>query len=618
MHSACSPAIAAAPLVRSACAPESWPLRTHIVISELTGQKTSLPISRGWILCVLLLLVGQFTVSARSKIELRHIITDTATGQRVAHRSRVRDTAEARSEATAAVQWLQKRSYLLASADSLVCQSDTCRMYIHLGPQFSRAGIRPDPALSDALAQAGLPQHRPFTARQYLSLRPQILRYYEDSGYPFAQLVLDCIELSDGQIRARLRCDAGEHWKIGTIIFSDTAGAHPTFLCNQINLKPGDPFSQKYIDEIEDRLSQLPFVEPAGAPAVTFDVPGLAAVAVPSRKLRANSFDGILGFAPNSAENEKLIVTGSVKLELHNALRQGEELKLEWEKLDEFSQNAQAEAGAKYLFGTRLGCNAGLWIKKQDTSLLNTRLLGQISYYFKGSSSAGANYKQVQSKLITAAAYDSVAQRIKMLESKIQLGGLSYRVARADRRINPRRGHILQLDASTGTKRYRQTKGVPDSVFAPYSRASEVMELGYLAELYIPLSKPLVLMLGSSGQWLYAPQLFSNELYRIGGAKSLRGFNEQSIYASAYTIGTAELRLLFDRMSNIYVFYNQAYYRSHTVNADTHDQPLGFGLGLSVASRNSTFTISYAVGRQYGNPILFSAGKIHFGLINRF
>lgn len=567
---------------------------------------------------MLIFFAGLSSVSAKSKIALVHVITDTALDQRVAHRSRVPDTAAARIEAEAAVQWLQKRHFLLASADSLVCRCDTCIMFVHLGPRFSHAGICPEPSLSNALAQAGLPQRRQLTARQYLTMRPQILQYFEDSGYPFAQLVLDSVDLSGGQIRAQLRCDMGDRWHVGRIDFSDTAGAHRAFLYNQMNISPGDVYSQTYIDAIEDRLGQLDFAEPAGAPAVAFDVPGQASLYVPVRKLRANSFDGILGFAPNGSENEKLIVTGNVKLELHNALRQGEELRLEWAKLDEFSQNAQVEAGARYLFGTRIGCNAGLWIKKQDTSLMHTRMLGQISYYFKGNTSAGANFKQIQSRLISAAAYDSVAQRIKMLESKIQLAGLSWRIAKSDRRINPRKGHILQLDASSGTKRYRQTKGVPDSVYAPYAGTSEVLELGYAAELYVPLAKPLVLMLGSTGQWLYAPQLFSNELYRIGGAKSLRGFNEQSIYASAYTIGTAELRLLFDRMSNIYVFYNQAYCRNRSVHVDTRDQPLGFGLGLSVASRNSTFTISYAVGSQYGNPILFSAGKIHFGLINRF
>lgn len=587
-------------------------------VEKHTVANTCLLHIGGWPVCVLLFLICHVSALAKTKIALVHIVTDTATSQRIAHRSWIRDTAEASIEGMSATQWLQKRQYLLASVDSLDCQTDTCMMYIHLGPRFTHAGIRPDKAMGEALAQAGLPQHKPLTARHYISLRPQILKYYEDNGYPFAQLTLDSIELRNDQILARLRCNPGDRWQIGHISFTDTAGAHLRFLCNQINIQTGDVYSQKYVDEIADRLSQLAFIEPAGTTDVSFDIPSQASITVPSRKMRANSFDGILGFAPNSSENEKLIVTGSVRLELHNALRQGEELKLEWEKLDEFSQNVQAEAGAKYLFGTRLGCNTGLWIKKQDTSLLNTRLNGQISYYFKGSSSAGINYKQLQSKLISAAAYDSIAQRIRMLESKIQLAGLSFRIARADRRFNPRKGHTLQLDASTGAKRYRQTKGVPDSVFLPYSGTSEVMELGYLAELYISLPKPLVLMLSSSGQWLYAPQLFSNELYRIGGTKSLRGFNEQSIYASAYTIGTAELRLLFDRMSNIYLFYNQAYYRNHTVNTDIHDQPLGFGLGFSIASRNSTFTISYAVGRQFDNPILFSAGKIHFGLINRF
>ena len=569
------------------------------------------------VVVVVLLLCLVPAVAAKGKIVLRHELVGEQQ-YRVPHRSTIKDSSFVYGEAAAAVKWLHKKQFLLASFDSTVCMADTCTMHIYVGQRFLHADIWPATSVTNALSQAGFSPLKPLRPAQYLSGQKRILQYFEDTGYPFAQLVLDSLSLEGGRVRARLSAETGERWRVGKVLFSDTAGARTVFLYNQITIHPGNFYSQKYIDAISERIDQLAFIGSTGEPVVSFDIPGYAVLTVPVQKIRANSFDGIIGFAPSSADNDKLMVTGNISLNLHNALHQGEELKLEWKKLDEYSQNASVEPSIKYIAGSRLGSNAGLWIEKQDTSILNTRILGQFSYYFKGFSSAGVHYKQVHSSLISAEAYDSVSHQLHVLESRLQMAGISFAATRTDRRINPQKGYALQLEASSGAKRYKQGAGVPDSVFAPYATRSEVFELGFEAELFVPLTKPLVLMLGSEGKWLYAPNLFLNELYRLGGAKSLRGFNEQSIYASAFSIGTAELRLLFDKQSNIYLFYNQAVYRSLTVNSDVSDCPLGFGIGLNVASRNSTFNITYAVGRQFDGPILFSAGKIHFGLVNRF
>ena len=51
--------------------------------------------------------------------------------------------------------------------------------------------------------------------------------------------------------------------------------------------------------------------------------------------------------------------------------------------------------------------------------------------------------------------------------------------------------------------------------------------------------------------YLESPGVFENELYRIGGLKTLRGFDEDSIFASFYTIGPLETRYLLERNSSV-------------------------------------------------------------------
>ena len=112
--------------------------------------------------------------------------------------------------------------------------------------------------------------------------------------------------------------------------------------------------------------------------------------------------------------------------------------------------------------------------------------------------------------------------------------------------------------------------------------------------------------------------LFDNELYRIGGRTSLRGFNEQAFSASLFSVFSAEYRFLFDQNSAFFGFVDYGYYESEITVKFTKDTPLGFGLGVNFNTNSGIFSLIYGLGRQQGNPILVKNGKIHFGYINLF
>ena len=117
----------------------------------------------------------------------------------------------------------------------------------------------------------------------------------------------------------------------------------------------------------------------------------------------------------------------------------------------------------------------------------------------------------------------------------------------------------------------------------------------------------------SSGQ-----KLFDNELYRIGGTKLLRGFNEESIFANFYNVLTTEYRMLFNQNSNLFVFCDLAYYEKNTVSSRIVDRPFGVGTGLNLETKVGIFSISYAIGSMRNQPFAFRQGRIHFGMLSQF
>ena len=137
-------------------------------------------------------------------------------------------------------------------------------------------------------------------------------------------------------------------------------------------------------------------------------------------------------------------------------------------------------------------------------------------------------------------------------------------------------------------------------------------------DVYFPLFARSVINVGAAGGWQQSDNIFSNELFRFGGLKSLRGFDELSLNASTYVIGKAEFRFILEQNSYLLLFYNQAWYEDKSREELLSDTPFGYGAGITFETKLGIFSFTYALGSQQGNPVEFRSAKVHFGLVNYF
>jgi outer membrane protein assembly factor BamA len=136
---------------------------------------------------------------------------------------------------------------------------------------------------------------------------------------------------------------------------------------------------------------------------------------------------------------------------------------------------------------------------------------------------------------------------------------------------------------------------------------------------YFPAGKRSTLKTALTTGLFQSEDIFRNELFRIGGYKILRGFDEESIYASRYAIFTAEYRYLTGLNSFLFLFTDAAVTKTKYQSADLSNNFLSTGLGLSVETGFGILNVSYAIGKR--NDVKFDlrgASKIHFGYINYF
>ena len=105
---------------------------------------------------------------------------------------------------------------------------------------------------------------------------------------------------------------------------------------------------------------------------------------------------------------------------------------------------------------------------------------------------------------------------------------------------------------------------------------------------------------------------------KLAGINSLRGFDEQSVFASTYSVFSIEPRLLIGKNSAVYLFTDVAWYENKQADNHYDDTPFGAGIGINIDTKAGIFKLNYAIGKQFDNPIKVSDSKMHFGFSARF
>ena len=135
---------------------------------------------------------------------------------------------------------------------------------------------------------------------------------------------------------------------------------------------------------------------------------------------------------------------------------------------------------------------------------------------------------------------------------------------------------------------------------------------------YFKIRKRSTFKLGILASSIQNEILYENEFSRIGGYKTIRGFDEESIWVSYYLITNLELRYLIGETSNLFIFSDFAWTESKTQELLVNDYYNSFGFGTNISMPNGLLTLIYGLGRKIDNPFLLRTGKIHLGFTSYF
>ena len=456
----------------------------------------------------------------------------------------------------------------------------------------------------------------PFDRKRLQRLFSTLLSYYENSGYPFATVSLDSIGIGASEISAKVNVQPYQKFVFDSIQVIGSAQISQKYLQSYLNIKQGAVYRENSIAQIENKLKELPFLQTVKRTEVEFSVEK-AVVRVFVNKKNANQFDGVLGLQQSNSTGKAQLV-GNVKLHLHNALKLGERLDLNYQGLSGQSQLLDVNVNIPHVLNTSFGLSPRLYLYKQDSSFLNVDTKLGFDYLLNGNNALQFFVENRSTSLIAVDAYQGLTSLPRNLDASTFFYGLGLDIENLNYRYNPQKGYNVSLNFAVGAKKIKRNSVIPEQLYASVPLSSTAYRFFSQGNYYKSLAKNVVLALGNQTAFLSGKHLLENELFRLGGQKSLRGFNELSLLATGYTYGSAEIRFLLAQNSFLFAFYNQAYLRNDTTQDKLSDFPLGFGTGVNFETNLGILSVSYALGKQQNNPLNLRQGKIHFGITALF
>ena len=458
-------------------------------------------------------------------------------------------------------------------------------------------------------------QDKPFSHSRIVKLFNAIINYAENHGYPFASVKLDSIMFVDGGLKSGIDYRSGPLIVFDSLFLTGYDKIKPQYLMTHLGMYKGRNYEEKVIGEIANKVKLLPFVKLVDEPEIIIK-DGKCMVGLHLQQVKVSEVDGILGFLPNQKDGDKLLVTGQVLLDLQNLFLSGKRIAFEWQSFDVNSQLLDMLYYHPNLLKTPIGIQGEFNLLKQDTTFLNRELKLELSFITKASSRVGFITDFISSRLISTYALDEATVLPENNDFNLSYYGIDLQHTKFDDINMPTEGWGFAVAGVVGQKKIIKNPVIDDDLYANVPLSALQSRVSGGIEKYWTLYKRVILRTNLTGGYLEGKNLFTGDLFRLGGLSTIRGFTEKSIFASGYGIGNLEVRAHISRETYFLVFFDQAMVSNKLTQ--TTDYPFGTGTGFSFSTNAGIFNFVMAMGKSTSQSFDFNYSKIHFGYISRF
>ncbi len=510
-------------------------------------------------------------------------------------------------------EWLASRGYFDAEIDSVSETAERLSIYVNEGCiyRLGSAEIRIDSEEAESdLSMLGSESGytgAPFTPDLIRELSGYWLSGLAVEGYMLSEFKIDEILLNREECTAALRATVlpGDKMVVRGVRFDGLHRNDPDYLRRVSGIRGGETITPGLFERGRRNLTNSGLFDSVSDGEIIF-VDGEPFVLYVVDEQQLNFFDGLIGYVPDATGSGNIAGYGDILL--RNTVAEGNILDLRYEQLQPLVSKLNVQAGQNFIGGFPLRLGAALHFTQQDSSYLVRNIELNSGYrILPGFEITG----HIRAERSTVAEEQMGSTGAVALNSRANFYGLGFNIRNTNRFRVPTSGYDGRLVFERG-RRFINDERLVDGGRVSFTQTILRGDL----RGYIPLGNRPVLAPRVQGMFLESSEFLITDLFRFGGAESLRGFREDQFRASAAAWGELEGRYMLDRSSYLFLFGAYGIYnRPQLINEETNqlatvENLTSLGFGLAFQSPLGIIKFSYAISPDDD----LANGKVHVGI----
>ena len=426
------------------------------------------------------------------------------------------------------------------------------------------------------------------------SFTKEITEILSKKGYPFAKVgFINYKLINPSTIKLEMEIKYGSKRNIDKVIVKGYENFPKNFINNIF--KPGRDNSLNVEKALilANMIEKTKFARNKKDPEILFTKDS-STIYLYIEKIRRNKFDGFISF--DTDENSgKINIEGYAKINLINTFNGGEKINFDFRSQKNQDRSLNSDIYIPYVFGSPINLNYGLNLIQKDSTYTSNENLIDIDMIFRNIR-AGLGFETNKSTS------EEEIENVENFNSKLINVFSEYVTLDDSDQLIP---ELFKFSLRYGS-------GLKDQL------GNKTNFSKYSVELFrkFNLSSKFKLQSSITRKKINSKDLVNNELLRFGGFNSIRGYDENSIFADGFTLLNTSLNYYLNDNIYIYTIFDIANYSNKILDLDEDIYSGGFG--FSSRTENGIISISYSKGTSWGNSFNLKNAKINVIFITFF
>lgn len=507
--------------------------------------------------------------------------------------------------------------YYYPAIDSVVTDSTSGRidliLFLREGKQarIARIGFVGDSALPESKLRKllSISEGSPFIQAEVEQGARAILQEYESAGFPFAKVAIDSVVMDqttvDFSVRFAYAMTEGKQVLIKELRVEGNSTTRNSVIVREARLRGNEFYSDQLSETVKRRLDRLQLFSSVSRPEFFLNQQEQGGLLVKVQEGNPNRFDGIIGYVPSPKPGASGYVTGLVDLQFRNLFGTARRLAARWSREDQNTQELGLQYFEPWIASYPVNGQVGFVQRIQDSTYVRRKSDVTLDFLLNDQLSIGGIFSRTN--VIPSQSYG----RTVLAKSQETSIGLSVTFDTRNDPVTPMTGLFYRTEYDLGAKDvYAST------IFSASSNSTQrvLMDLDYYlqplldqviaAELHIQDFRSSITELG--------------DLFRLGGASTLRGYREGQFLGSRLVWSNLEYRFMVAQRSYFYGFFDAGYIvtPNEPLVGIVASEQTKFGYGVGVRMDTNLGLIGVSVG--FGEGDTFSTAKLHIRMINAF